>query len=49
MARGNPVGDFNTSGQGKCWFCGGYFPEAWLANHAAGCDKNPDNQEEENE
>jgi len=48
MAWGrNPVGDFNTSGQDKCWHCGDYFPSAWIMDHAAKCAKNPDNQVEE--
>jgi len=43
----NVVGDFNTSGQEKCWHCGSYFPEAWIHTHADKCDKNPANQEDE--
>lgn len=41
MARGNPVGDFNTAGQGKCRHCGDYFPESWVAGHIAACPSRP--------
>ena len=44
MARGNPVGDFNTRGQTKCPHCGDYFPDNWVASHVASCPKNPANQ-----
>lgn len=25
----NPVGDFNTQGQNKCYDCGDYYPSGW--------------------
>jgi hypothetical protein len=43
----NPVGDFNTAGQGKCNHCGDWFPENWVASHIANCPKNPANQTEQ--
>lgn len=46
MAK-NPVGDFNTSGQTKCPYCGSYFPSAWVVNHMNMCDNNPANQVED--
>lgn len=48
MARDrNPVGDFNTAGQEKCWHCGDHFPEAWIFSHAEKCPDNPGNKEEQ--
>lgn len=41
MARGNPVGEFNTRGQGKCPHCGNYFPENWVTGHIATCSSRP--------
>jgi hypothetical protein len=37
----NPVGDFNTAGQGKCQHCGDWFPEAWVQSHRDSCARNP--------
>jgi hypothetical protein len=42
--RRDPVGEFNTQGQGKCPHCGGYFPENWVVSHINGCASNPANQ-----
>ena len=47
--RRNDVGDFNTNGQEKCWHCSGYFPEAWIYDHADKCDSNPNKKVEQEE
>lgn len=48
MRSRNPVGDFNTAGQGKCPHCGDYYPSAWVVPHIDGCAKNPANVSQAN-
>lgn len=40
----NPVGEFNTRGQGKCPHCSDWKPEAWIDSHTQSCPQNPENK-----